>query len=165
MYAFAPERRNAAAPRRGFTLIEIMLVMGILLILCVVSILGFNAMRDRAALRAAANSLIFALEESKGQAIAGVGGMAHGVHFDSDAYTQFDGDHYSANSGGNDAHALDAGMELSTDLDDGDESVVFARKTGFVGKDVRVTISLSDDPESARVILIGSGGDISLSDE
>lgn len=146
--------------KQGFSLIEILVVVAIVTALAVVGLLSLTSMRDRLLLDDAQSSLAFHLEESKARAVAGTGGVEHGVYFSEDTYVQFLGDVYDPGDASNTAHALDPGLTLTTDIL-GDEVVIFSRITGTVDEAVTLTLSLNNDPTKTRVIIIGEGGDIS----
>ncbi len=146
---------------RGFTFIEIMVVVAIVFVLAAVAVVSLRAMSERLLLSSAAGDIAFALEEAKARAVAGRGGAAHGALFESGSYTIFEGETYDANDAGNVTHALDGRLELSTDILGSEGSVVFSRVTGAVGERVVITISLRGDPDRSRSIVVGQGGDIS----
>ncbi len=143
---------------RGFTFIEIMVVLAILLALAAVAVVSLSAMSERLLLRSAANDIAFTLEEAKARSVAGKGGSPHGVHFLDSGYVEFSGEAYDGEGGV--THALDGRLELSTDILD-DETVVFARITGAIGEEATITVSLRADPSKSRSIKVGAGGDIS----
>src|SRR5690606_21592269 len=92
---------------RGFTFIEIMVVVAIVLILAAVAVVSLSAMSERLLLRSTAGDIAFALEGAKARSVAGVGGVSHGVRFSEDSYTEFRGAVYAAGGSGNVTHALD----------------------------------------------------------
>lgn len=145
---------------RGFSLIEIVIVVAIVAALAVVAMLSLTSMRDRLLLDDAQSSLAFHLEELKSRAVAGTGGEAHGVYFHDEGYVQFVGDAYDPNDASNDPHMIDPGLTLTTDIL-GDEEVIFSRITGTTDDTVTLTIRLANDPTKTRVIVIGEGGDVS----
>lgn len=146
---------------QGFTLIELMIVMAIMLLLGSVAVIGWNNMRESALLRAETDTLLFYLEESKSRSVAGTGGEAHGVYIEEDVYTQFSGSTYSAGDGDNIVHAIDPKLELSIE-GSGTDTIVFSRITGFVGNTATVTVALRDNASTTKMIVVGAGGDISI---
>lgn len=144
--------------QRGFSFIEIMVVVAIVLALAAVTVVSLTAMKDRMLLKEAQSTIAFHLEESKARSVAGRGGEPHGVNFGDGQYTQFEGDEYDADSPLNVLHDLDPRLTVTTDIMDSEKSVVFSRITGRTEEEVRITISLSDDE---RTVVVGVGGDIS----
>lgn len=147
---------------RGFTLMEILVIVSIIVILSAIGVLQFMEMRDRAELTSTARTLVAHLEESKSRAVAGLYGDSHGIHITSDAYTQFSGDTYDLDDETNQVHEISDGLTLDTS---GDSDVIFARITGGIDEVVTITVALEDDPTQTRDILIGTGGAITLSDD
>lgn len=145
----------------GFSVIEILVVVAIVTMLAALAILGLSSMRDRLLLDDAERALTFHLEETKARAVAGTGGVTHGVYFSNGAYTEFVGGAYDADDVSNIAHELDSRLQLTTDILDDETAVVFARITGTVSEAVTVTIALQRNPSVSRIVRIGPGGDIS----
>lgn len=145
----------------GFTFVEIMVVVAVLLLLAAVTVLSLGAFSDRLLLRSAASDVAFALEAAKARSVAGAGGEAHGVHFADDSFVEFSGESYDDEDSGNVAHELDDRLSLSTDILNGEESVIFSRITGAVGETVTIEIALAADPTKAKTVVVGPGGDIS----
>lgn len=145
----------------GFTIVEILVVVAIIVLLAGLALLGLTSLRDRLALEDATSSLVFHLEESKTRAVAGRGGVSHGIHFADDGYAQFAGAVYDEDDVTNILHELDPRLEMTTDILAGETAVVFSRITGATDAPVTLTIGLRRDPDTRRVVIVGSGGDIS----
>jgi|GEM_PF-5321948 len=145
---------------RGFTLIEIMVVIGIMMLLFSVGVLSINMLLERMVINAATNELIFTLEEAKAGAVAGSQGDVHGVYFSGNGYTEYIGDIDNHNV----THDLDGRLQLETDIINTDNSVTFSRITGAASQRTTITISFKDQPEKQSVVVIGKGGDISRSE-
>jgi len=146
---------------QGFSVIEILVVVAIVLALSAVSLLSLSAMRDRLMLNDARSSLAFHLEESKAKAVAGTGGEPHGIYFTDDSYVQFTGSEYDPEDASNIEHTLRPGLTLSTDILSADKVIIFSRIIGSVGNSVTLTISLDHDEDEMRTIVVGPGGDLS----
>lgn len=145
----------------GFSIVEILVVVAIVVSLAGVALLGLARVRDRLSLDDAAGAMVFHLEESKARAVAGHGGVSHGIRFADDSYSQFAGSAYDENDDSNVLHELDPRLRLTTDILGDEPAVVFSRITGAADESVTLTIGLRRDPDTRRVIVIGPGGDIS----
>ncbi len=146
---------------RGFTFIEIMVVVAVVLVLSAIAVWSLGAMNERLLLRAAMSDVAFALEAAKARAVAGTGGEPHGVNFEADHFTEFSGNSFNVDDEGNVVHALDDRVGLSTDILQSEESVIFSRLSGAIDEAVTITVYLIDDPDMNKTIVIGPGGDIS----
>ncbi len=155
---------QTSALSRGFTLIEIMVVITIVVVLSAIAVVSLSAMQERMTLNSATSELIFHLEESKSRAVAGVQGQPHGIYFDTDYYVQFIGDEYDPNDSANTIHAIDPRLELSTDILGDEESIIFSRITGATEDSHTVVISLKNNVDEDRSVLVGAGGDIARGD-
>lgn len=156
MYAFVRAK--------GFTLIEIMVVVAIVLVLSAIAIVSLSAMQERILLNSMASGLVFHLEESRSRSVAGVQGQPHGIYFDTDYYVQFRGEEYDPNDSTNTVHELDPRLELSTDILSGEESIIFSRITGATEESHTVTISLKKQGGNSQSVVVGVGGDITHND-
>lgn len=144
----------------GFTFVEIMVVVAVLLALSVIAVVSLGALNDRLLLRSASSDIAFALESAKARSVAGTDGVAHGIYFSDDRFIEFSGD-YVENDDDNVTHELDDRVTLSTDILNGEESVTFSRITGMVGESVTITVALKSDPAKTKSVVVGPGGDIS----
>ena len=149
---------------RGFTFIEIMVVVTIVLVLSAIAIVSLSAMQERMTLNSAASELIFYLEESKSRAVAGVQGQPHGIYFNTDYYVQFRGDEYDPNDSANTIHEIDPRLKLTTDILNDEESIIFSRITGATEDSYLIVISLKNNENNSRSVLVGAGGDIARGD-
>lgn len=146
----------------GFTLVEVLVVLAILSVLSTLGMVSWTAARERAELTAVANTIVLHLEESKARAVAGTGGVPHGVWFGDDRYVQFAGATYDPDDVTNAVHTLDGSFSLS--VTSGEDEVVFARITGMVEDALTITVARTSDPSAARTMIVGNGGDISRTD-
>jgi prepilin-type N-terminal cleavage/methylation domain-containing protein len=149
---------------KGFTFIEIMVVVSIVLVLSAIAIVSLSAMQERMLLNTAASGLVFHLEESRSRSVAGVQGQPHGIYFDIDYYVQFRGEEYDPNDSSNTMHEIDPRLELSTDILESEESIIFSRITGTTDESHTITVSLKNQVGNNQSIVVGVGGDITHND-
>lgn len=146
---------------RGFSFIELMVVIAVVALLATVAVVSLSAMQERLLLNSARSNVAFHLEEMRAKAVAGSGGVSHGVNFSRDRYVQFQGGSYSAIDSQNSVHVIDDRLEIVTDIIGNSKSIVFDRITGTTGSRVAVTIRSRMNPENQQVVVVGTGGDIS----
>lgn len=144
---------------RGFSLVEILVVLAVIIALTTIALWSLGSMSERLLLRSAVSDIAFVLEAQKAKAVSGTGGVAQGVFFNASSYTEFAGSEYDEDEDDNFTHSLDSRLVLSTDII-GEESIIFSRITGATGDSVTVTVSLANDATRFRTVVVGLGGDI-----
>jgi prepilin-type N-terminal cleavage/methylation domain-containing protein len=149
-------------PRGGFTLIEVLISVAVIVIIGAIGISSLYNARDSKNLDAVADGLDAVLEQAKSDAIAGKSAASYGVWFDSGSYAYFQGSAYSAGAGTNKVTILPGGWKLSTTTSSGRSYIVFTHLTGAAQATGTVTVSKIADPSLARSISIGSAGDITV---
>jgi prepilin-type N-terminal cleavage/methylation domain-containing protein len=147
--------------QKGYTFVEIMLVVAVILILAALAVWSLSSMSDRLLLRSTANDIAFRLEAAKARSVAGTGGGQHGLVFLADAYVEFEGESYDEEDEDNVIHEIPPRVNVATDILDDETVIIFSRINATVAEPVVITISLVDDPSVVRTIMIGAGGDIS----
>ena len=143
---------------KGFTLIEILVVLGISVILAMGGLFSLSNLRKHQALRLAAEGMVAFLRDSQQRSIGQEDGVGWGVHFDNSAS---EGDSYWRFGGADPAMvsekvSLATGVELETPSD----NVFFAKVSGLPDSVVVVKIRLSSDPSAVRIITINAQGTI-----
>lgn len=143
---------------RGFSFIEIMVIVAVLLLLGAIAAISFQNLNERLVLRQATSDLAFHLEEAKAASVAGEGAAPHGIHFASDRYVVFTGDEYDVNDDANVTHLLDDRLTMDADIIDNEDFIVFSRITGESSSVATITITVGD---RTRSVIVGEGGDVS----
>jgi len=146
--------------KNGFSFIEILVVVAIVLVLALVAFTSLSALHERNLLRDAGSTLMFHLEESRARSVAGTGGEAHGIYFGNNYYVQFMGT-YVPSDPSNVVHQLDPALTLTIDILNSEDEIIFSRITGRSSSAASLSVALQSDPTKERVVLVGAGGDIS----
>jgi prepilin-type N-terminal cleavage/methylation domain-containing protein len=153
---FTPEKVVA---RNGFTLIEVLVVIAIMLILTLISLQGLQTFAYRTGYIGAARTVLGALEEAQARTLASDNALAYGVHFETSSVTIFQGSTYVAGAATNDVRTLPNRTSIDNiALAGGVSSVVFARLTGTTPASGTVRVIVTADPTASRTITIYKTG-------
>lgn len=148
---------------RGFSIIELLIVVAILGSLATGATFAFSQYRITTGFASVANDITFHLEGARADALAGAGGEAHGVKFSNDSYTRFSGNTYTAGDSENVVYEVHEGFTLATNLS-GSEVVVFNRLTGAVDEAPAVITITHQNSGETRMVTVGAQGDVSISE-
>lgn len=147
-------------PQQGFTLIELMVVMGIFAILMGISTLSLSNIERSSSLKAEVNKMIPDLKEQQVKAMSGdsegTGAVNdYGVHFETNSYILFRGT-YTAGSADNFEVELGPNIQVSTAFPNAE--VIFTRGSGEISSGGN-TITLTDTTNgNDRTITINALG-------
>ena len=147
----------------GFTFIEIVIVLAILLILFAITVGSFSQFNKSVTLGRDAEKIISMLNQARTNTIASKGGIQYGVHFESAKAVIFSGAVYNPNALDNDPFYLKTFESLSSiSLEGGGSEIVFSRVTGTTPNFGSVTLSIVGDGQTAKVISVSFNGMASL---
>lgn len=143
---------------KGFTLIELMLVMG--LFVALVAIVYINASRPQisSSLNTIVSVLISDIRHQQLKSITGDSATTHGIYFETDKYTLFKGASYNPADPDNFAVTLTSGLEFSN-IGFPSNTLLFEKDgsySGYAGSDVSVTVYHSAGDE--KVVTINKYG-------
>ena len=145
--------------KRGFTLIEVVISLAVLIIIGAIGISAFLNARDSKNLDTITDGLEAVLNQAKSDAVAGKNAANFGVEFDRTSFTYFMGSSYSAGATTNQTTLLPAGWAISTSTSNRLSYITFNHLTGTAQATGTVTVSKGT---SSRAIVIGSAGDITV---
>jgi prepilin-type N-terminal cleavage/methylation domain-containing protein len=154
-------------PSAGFTLVEILLVMGLIAVLAAATLINFIRPQNQASLDGITNALVTDIKSQQIKAMAGDGvsassAQAHGVYVQAGSYTLFKGSAYSGADTDNFAISTDT-ITLTPDLPS--SQVVFTKATGDVSgfDSAHKTITVSSSALGAsKVITINRYGAVTV---
>lgn len=150
--------------KRGVTLIEVLVVIGILLTLIGIASVSFLPFRSKSTLDTAVTTLISDIKSQQIKAVAGdTEGRGtndnYGVHFETNSYTLFHGSIFNPSDTSNFTVALNDGIQIeSTFLS---SQLIFSIKSGEVisFSETQNSITLEDTvEESSKTININRYG-------
>lgn len=115
---------------RGFTLLEALIVIGLIVILTAIGVFSFQAFRANADLNAAQDVVLASLRTARSRTLASENLSVHGAHFDAQQVVLFLGGTYDPNAGGNEPRTIPASITIENINVSSWPDVTFARITG-----------------------------------
>lgn len=144
---------------KGFTLIEILVVLSIAAIIAVVGVVSLSNFNQEAALSVETGKVLSLLSKARSLTLSAKDGAAYGVHFEERKAVLFKGEAYSAGDAGNETQTLQTEVYLSAiSLSGGGNDVVFKKLTGGTAQSGTVTLSLiRNESASSTITILGTG--------
>lgn len=145
--------------KRGFTLLEILMVISISAILMIGGMSSYSHFTKKKSLEITTQTIASYLKDARSFTIASKGDTTYGVHFEADRVVLFSGSSFIEPSADNREHELPGNIEISViDLNGGGSDVVFDRLTGATSQYGTTTVSLFADITDTRDIVIEATG-------
>ncbi len=143
---------------RGFTLLELIITIGILTIISVATLSGLMSFRAESALRKAVDNAENVLKDARSKTLSSINGYSYGVYFTASTTTLFRGLSYApAATTTNEILYLPQEVEISN-VTLSASSTAFRRLTGEATATGTVTFRLKRSPTKTKTITIyGSG--------
>ncbi len=149
---------------KGFTLIEIILAIGILGILTSISINSFHSAQLKKQQDGIVQSIIAHLEKQKTDTQAGKGGSNYGIKFNEDEYILFAGTSYSASSPTNSHVPVVSDFQIEETISNASNIIFFSRLYGESNEMATITVSHITDAIDPQSIVIEQSGNIFVVD-
>jgi len=146
--------------KKGFTILETLIVLSIAILLIVIVLPSFQAMRNNQVLKATASEVVSALDEARSQSLSSVDSSEYGIHFESDEIIIFKGTTFSSLDPDNENISITSPASISSiNLTGGAVDVYFDRLSGAPNKTGTITISIS---HFSKIITISATGAVSM---
>ncbi len=143
----------------GFTLIEIIVAIGVMAIIGTTLFIGFSAATESADLKMSTFKVVDALQFARTRTIASLASSQYGVHFEQTQYVLFRGATYNASDPDNIAYTLPVRVEIANiALTGGGSDVVFDRITGKTPHSGTLSVRLIADPLKLKTVEISLAG-------
>lgn len=144
--------------KNGFTLIEILLVMGVLIILMSMSIAGFRLFEGKTELKSYAQNALTILELARTKTLASKDASQYGVRFEQNKYILFKGDTYQEGADDNKVYQLPSRLKINKiDLTGGDNAVVFKRISGYASSSGAIEFGTINQSATTTIAILPSG--------
>lgn len=160
------QKQRGQKPLFGFTIIELLIIIGILTILAAMSIPPFRYFQKKSNLTNSAEEIINTLRLARNNTLASRGGSQWGVKFStsstSQQYILFKGEDYSLRDPLEDRiYNIPEGIEIyELSLAGGKTEVVFDQVLGTTDYFGTASLKIEDDASSTRQIIIEKSGKI-----
>jgi len=142
---------------KAFTLMEILIALGILAVLSSFAIVAFSNFNKNALLKEARIKIISEMDYSRSQTLGSEGKSSWGVHFEADRIIRFKGTSFSPSDPNNVEILLPRGVAINSINLGGPSEVVFERLTGRASNAGSINIELNDSSASTTINIYASG--------
>lgn len=142
---------------RGFTAVELLIVLSIITVLATVSSLAFKSMRDAQAIVIAADNAGHALRSARNATLASLAGSVYGVRFESSRVVRFTGSTYASSSASNIAYQFPGGITAAYSFTGGVAQVTFARLTGEASATGTILFSDAQSGATSSLMIAKTG--------
>lgn len=160
---FIVTERSNQKTLTGFTIIELLVAVGVLVLAAGLVLPNFNFFQRQSSLDMASQEIIGALRLAQNKALASEGNSPFGIYFEADRYTLFKGTTYYPTAPDNDTRILNSGLVLSEISLGGLNTIIFDQVTGATANSGSLKISLASDSAKNKTIYIDSSGTAALS--
>lgn len=147
---------------KGFAVVEILVVLGILGIIILIALPNFSTFRETETLTAATRDVLSSLNKARSDTLASIDSSEYGVHFQSDQVIIFKGQNFSAADPDNESIEISWPATISNVTLGGQSGtsgdVYFNRLTGASSTTGTVTVSTAN---LSKVITISATGAVS----
>ena len=155
------------AKRKGFTMLEIMLVLGLFSILLVLSLPALRSFEKTSDVTNAKDEIVSVLRIAHSKTLASESDTRYGVYFDDIAdphqYVLFQGDSYASRVVAFDeVHKLGASVEFSSISFGGGKEVVFDRVVGTTSQSGSTVLEYKADSTKGETIYVERSGNIEV---
>lgn len=146
--------KYTAVQRRGYTLIELLIGISILLMLSSIAYASFRGLDGRLRLEAAASDVLRTIEEAQTKTVSATDDTSYGVHFATGQYTMFPGTTYDSANVENKTYSLPSGITITQINLGGPVDVVFERVRGTASASGTIVLATTSSPAVTRTVSV-----------
>jgi prepilin-type N-terminal cleavage/methylation domain-containing protein len=145
--------------KKGFSVLEILIVVGIIGVLVAIILFQFGDFRYGQVLKTETEKVITVLQDARNRTLASVDDSRYGVHVDTDQITLFKGASYSVGDPNNEIVPVDELLEIGEiSLNGGGSDIVFQKLTGKTDDYGTFALILSVDSTSSSTVTVSPIG-------
>jgi prepilin-type N-terminal cleavage/methylation domain-containing protein len=150
--------------QKSFTLVELIIVVGLVVILATFGVMNFVNYRNRQKLNLTSQEISVILRNAQDRSITQESGRPWGVYFanpsgnNNDFYELFSGASYPGTTVSR--NALSSSIQFDLPAAGSNSIVIFAPISGLPDSPITVKISLVNDPSASSTIIVNSNGQI-----
>jgi len=149
--------------KKGFTLIEIVVSISVLIILATITTSAFSSFREKQALNSDIEQISVLLNDARFKTIASEDSSQYGVYFETNRAVFFKGAVFNEEDPDNKEILFSKLTQISLiSLNGGGPDVVFKKLSGETDQHGFVTVSLRGDPSHFKNINIGASGFVGI---
>ena len=149
--------------KKGFSLIEIVIVIAIFVVLFALTLTAFSRFNSNQALNRSVSEVTSVLNEARALTLASFDNTVYGVHLLSDSTTLFKGQTFSPSDPDNKITTISSKVSISNIvLSGGGNDIIFQRLTGKTDQDGTMTLSLVSDSSKSKTITVEVSGIIEI---
>lgn len=157
--SFSLNKKTKYIAQRGFSLIELIIVISISMILTAISITTFFSVSEQQSLEKDVNYAIALVEKARLQTVNAKDNSQFGVRFASSSVTLFQGTAYVAGSSTNTIFSLSPKVEIaSINLSGGTQNTVFEKITGKSNATGTIKFRLKTNQSASTTIVVYKTG-------
>ena len=147
---------------KGFTLIEILVAVGILALLAALAVSGLSSFQESGDLLRTADSVAGMLRDARGRTLASKNDLQYGVHFDANQAVLFEGVTYSAGAASNEEIIFPFRVEISSIALGGGSDVVFRRLSGEAITTGTIAVGVKKNPAKTKEVRVYESGVVEI---
>jgi len=143
---------------KGFTLIEILVVIAIVGVLIAVVALPLIKFRQQQSLQNTTNAIVAVLNDARAKTFAAVNNTSYGVALSSTGMTLFTGTGYAVETATNETYTFESPVTATWSLAGGGNTISFDRLKGTTGQHGTITLQVPNG--TMRTITITTLGSV-----
>lgn len=144
--------------RRGFTALELIIVIAILAILLATILPSFTNFRRNSMLNTDTMNLVTLINRARLLSVSSKDDEQYGIHLESSKAVLFKGATYSASEPTNETHIFSTGLALSSiAINGGGSEVLFEKVTGATTQNATTTLLVTGTTSSTTVLILPTG--------
>ncbi len=149
--------------KKGFTFIEIIVAVAILMIITIVAITSLNTFRENQSLNNAVNETVSLINQARSTTLSSQDFSQHGIHFESARAVLFKGVAFSEPNVDNVVFATPSSVEISSIfLNGGGVDMIFQKLTGKTDQFGSIIFRVKNDISKTKTIYIKNTGIINV---